>query len=660
MSSLHYLANAIRFLSIDAIQKAKSGHPGLPLGMADIATVLWQEFLHHNPVNPKWLNRDRFVLSNGHGSMLLYSLLHLSGYNVTIEDIKQFRQLHSRTPGHPEYNHLPGVETTTGPLGQGLANAVGMSLAEKILSAQFNRPNYSVIDHYTYAFAGDGCLMEGLSHEACSLAGTLGLGKLIVFWDDNGISIDGEVSRWFTDDTLKRFEAYNWHVIPAVNSYDDAALREAICVAQKVTDKPSLICCKTIIGFGAPNLAGKHECHGMPLGEEEIAAARKNLSWHFPPFEIPQDIYAAWNAKEKGTKLESKWNNLFQDYQKEFPDLAAELLRRVNGALPASLSEVIADHAKKIINKINGLATRKSSQNCLEVIAPVLPELIGGSADLAPSNLTMWFKSKAVTRDDVNGNYIHYGVREFGMCAIMNGLALHGGFIPYGGTFLVFADYCKNAIRMAAMMQLKVIYVLTHDSIGVGEDGPTHQPIEQLIMLRTIPGLSLWRPCDEVETFVAWQYALENSGPTALALTRQKTYGEHRTEEIFANIKRGGYVLVDCEKPEALIIATGSEVHIAVKAAQKLNQEGKKIRVVSMPSVDVFERQDAAYREMVLPNHIEKRLAIEAGITSGWYKYVGLKGKVLGIEHFGISAPEQQVFAEFGFTEEGVEKAINN
>ena len=656
---MNHLANAIRFLSANAIQKANSGHPGLPLGMADVATVLWREFLQHCPASPKWLNRDRFVLSNGHGSMMLYSLLHLTGYDVAIEDLKQFRQLHSRTPGHPEYNHLPGVETTTGPLGQGLANAVGMALAEKVLSAQFNRPQYEIINHYTYAFVGDGCLMEGLSHEACSLAGTWGLGKLIVFWDNNGISIDGKVERWFTDDTPQRFAAYNWQVL-RVDGHDVKAIREAIIAAQKVTDKPSLICCKTTIGFGAPNLCGKHECHGAPLGAAELALMRKNLNWNYEPFVIPDEIYQQWDARGEGALLKDNWDKLFNAYQKAFPDLAKGLLRRVNSALPSNWADLAQNHAKKIVNKINELATRKASQNCLEALGPVLPELIGGGADLAPSNLTMWSKSKAITRDDVLGNYIHYGVREFAMCAIMNGLTLHGGFIPYGGTFLVFADYCKNAIRMAAMMQLKVIYVLTHDSIGVGEDGPTHQPIEQLAMLRTIPGLSVWRPCDEIETWIAWQMAIERQGPTALALTRQKTHFEQRTEAMLANIKLGGYVLIDCENFDTIIIATGSEVKLAVTVAQKLNALGKKIRVVSMPSVDVFEKQDAAYQEMVLPDRIEKRLAIEAGVTSGWYKFVGLKGKVLGIDRFGISAPEQQVFAEFGFTEEGVEKIINN
>ncbi|EKE01756.1 MAG: hypothetical protein ACD_21C00058G0002 [uncultured bacterium] len=658
MPNPNQLANAIRFLSVDAVQKANSGHPGMPLGMADIATVLWREFLKHNPSNPKWLNRDRFVLSNGHGSMLLYSLLHLTGYALTINDLKNFRQLHSKTPGHPEIGLTPGVETTTGPLGQGLANAVGMALAEKALAAQFNKPEFNVIDHYTYAFVGDGCLMEGISHEVCSLAGTYGLGKLIVFWDNNGISIDGNTNGWFTEDVVKRFQAYNWHVVADVDGHNPDAIRQAIESARATNDRPSIICCKTTIGFGAPNVCGSHNCHGSPLGDKEIAATRENLGWQYPPFVIPEEIYSAWNANTQGQKAESSWQELFNSYQKQYPDLAAELLRRINNELPKAWPEKARDYIEQVVAKAESLATRQASQKALNAYGPVLPELLGGSADLTGSNLTNWSGSKDITKNDFSGNYIRYGVREFGMFAMMNGISLHGGFIPYGGTFLVFANYGQSAIRMAALMKQRVIYVLTHDSIGLGEDGPTHQPVEQLAMLRATPNLSVWRPCDSAETAVAWQYAIERKdGPTALALTRQKLQEQARDPETLSNIKCGGYILIDTEgTPDYILIATGSEVDLAVNIAAKLKEQGKKIRVVSMPSQDVFDKQDVVYKDKVLPPAVTKRIAIEAAASQSWYKYVGTSGKIMGLDRYGESAPDKILFEFFGFSEQnGVE-----
>ncbi len=653
------LANAIRFLSMDAVQKANSGHPGMPMGMADIAEVLWRDFLKHNPANPNWINRDRFVLSNGHGSMLLYSLLHLTGYEVSIEDIKNFRQLHSITPGHPEYD-TPGVETTTGPLGQGLANAVGMALAEKVLVTNFNKPDYDIIDHHTYVFCGDGCLMEGISHEAASLAGHHCLGKLIVFWDDNGISIDGHVEGWFTDNTAERFEAYGWHVISDVDGHDSEAVADAIKEARFINDRPSLICCRTLIAYGAPNLANTCEAHGAPLGEQEVAATRERLKWPHKAFEIPDDIYAAWNARPKGKQVESHWQAMFANYKRKYPQLAAELLRRINAELPNNWPDKANAYIVATNNKNENIATRKASQNCLNAFGPVLPELLGGSADLTGSNLTNWSGSKDITYKDASGNYLHYGVREFAMFAIMNGISLYGGFIPYGGTFLVFSDYGRNAIRIITMMKKRVIYVFSHDSIGLGEDGPTHQPIEHLASLRAIPGLSLWRPCDCVETAVAWKCAIENAErPTCLVLTRQKVPQQSRDEKLLANIERGGYVLLDYKTtPEAIIIATGSEVSIAVNAAKQLVEQGKKIRVVSMPSTDVFDKQDKAYQESVLPQKVSKRIAVEVGSPDTWYKYVGINGKVIGINTFGKSAPAQQLFAEFGFTEQNVMRTV--
>lgn len=652
-----YLANAIRALSMDGVQQANSGHPGAPMGMADIAEVLWRSHLNHNPSNPEWADRDRFVLSNGHGSMLIYSLLHLSGYELSIDDLKNFRQLHSKTPGHPEYGYAPGIETTTGPLGQGITNAVGMALAEKTLAAQFNKPGHDIVDHFTYAFMGDGCLMEGISHEACSLAGTLGLGKLIAFWDDNGISIDGHVEGWFSDDTPKRFEAYGWHVIPAIDGHDPEAINAAI-IAAKADPRPTLICTKTIIGFGSPNKSGSHDCHGAPLGAEEIAATRKQLGWEHGPFEIPQDVYAQWDAKEAGAAKEAAWNEKLAAYEAAYPELAAEFKRRVNGELPAEWEEkasaIIADLQANPAN----IASRKASQNALEAFGAMLPELLGGSADLAPSNLTMWSGSKSVSAEDPSGNYIHYGVREFGMTAIMNGIALHGGFVPYGATFLMFMEYARNAMRMAALMKVQNIQVYTHDSIGLGEDGPTHQPVEQMASLRLTPNMSTWRPCDQVESAVAWKLAIERKdGPTSLIFSRQNLAQQERSEEQVANIARGGYILKDCAgKPELIIIATGSEVELAVNAAAELTAEGKKVRVVSMPSTDAFDKQDAAYRESVLPSDVTARIAIEAGIADFWYKYVGFGGKIIGMTTFGESAPAGELFKMFGFTTENVVK----
>jgi transketolase len=643
---------------MDAVQKAKSGHPGAPMGMADIAEVLWNDFLRHNPANPKWADRDRFIMSNGHGSMLVYSLLHLSGYDLPIDELKRFRQLHSRTPGHPEFGYTPGVETTTGPLGQGITNAVGMAIAEKALAGQFNRDGHHVVDHYTYVFLGDGCLMEGISHEAASLAGTLGLGKLIAFYDDNGISIDGHVEGWFTDDTPGRFEAYGWHVVPEVDGHDAEAVRKAILEARSVNDRPSLICCKTVIGYGAPNMCGSHDCHGSPLGEEEIAATRKNIDWPHEPFAVPDNVYAAWNAREKGAAAERDWNTRFAAYKKAFPELAAEFERRVRGELPAGWSKAAAEFVASTVEKKPTIASRKASQNALDGYGPHLPELMGGSADLAGSNLTLWKQSKGLSKTVWDGNYIYYGVREFGMAAVMNGLALHGGFIPYGGTFLIFSDYARNGLRMSALMKQRVIYVLTHDSIGLGEDGPTHQAVEQVSSLRLIPNMSLWRPCDAVETAVAWKVAIERKdGPSSLCLSRQNLPHQERSQEQIQNIARGGYVLSGGgETPDLILIATGSEVGLAMDAAKKLREQGRKVRVVSMPCVDLFDAQDAAYRDSVLPPSVRARVAVEAGVTACWYRFVGLEGGVVGIDSFGESAPAPDVFKHFGFTVENVVK----
>jgi len=657
MSTRQQLANAIRFLSMDSVQKAKSGHPGAPMGMADIAEVLWRDFLHHNPTNPQWANRDRFVLSNGHGSMLIYSLLHLSGYDVSIEDLKQFRQLHSKTPGHPEFGYTPGVETTTGPLGQGITNAVGMAIAEKTLAGQFNRDGHNIVDHHTYVFLGDGCLMEGISHEACSLAGTLGLGKLIAFYDDNNISIDGHVDGWFTDDTQKRFEAYGWQVIPAIDGHNPAQIIEAIKQAQAETNKPTLIICKTIIGFGSPNKSNSHDCHGAPLGDEEIALTRKALNWDYAPFEIPADIYAQWDAKSKGAELEKAWHEKFAAYAKAYPELAAEFTRRIEKKLPADWAKESQAFIAHLQANPASIASRKASQNAIEAYAKVLPELLGGSADLASSNLTLWSGSKPIrATQNVDGNYLNYGVREFGMAAIMNGIALHGGFIPYGATFLMFMEYAHNAIRMAALMKQRSLFVFTHDSIGLGEDGPTHQPVEQTSALRLIPNLNTWRPCDQVESAIAWKAAIERTdGPSALIFTRQNLAQMDRTSEQLANVARGAYVLKDCAgTPDLIFIATGSEVELAVKAAEQLTAEGKKIRVVSMPSTNVFDKQDEAYREAVLPSAVTKRVAVEAGIADFWYKYVGFNGRIVGMHSFGESAPANQLFKLFGFTIDNV------
>ena len=655
------LANAIRALSMDGVQKAKSGHPGAPMGMADMAEVLWRGFLKHNPTNPNWTDRDRFLLSNGHASMLIYSLLHLTGYNVTLDDIKNFRQLNAKTAGHPEYGHLPGIETTTGPLGQGIANAVGMAIAERTLAAQFNKPAHTIVDHHTYVFMGDGCMMEGISHEVCSLAGTLKLGKLIAFYDDNGISIDGEIEGWFTDDTAKRFEAYGWHVIRGIDGHDAKALAEAIEQAQAVTDKPSLLMCKTVIGFGSPNKAGSHDCHGAPLGDAEIEATRKALGWSYPAFEIPKDYYEAWDAKATGKQREDEWNARFDAYAKAYPELAKEFKRRMNGDLPSNWQQVAKDFVNKLQANPATIATRKASQNAIEAFAPVLTEFLGGSADLAPSNLTMWSGSKEILANP-DGNYIHYGVREFGMSAIMNGIALHGGFIPYGATFLMFMEYARNAVRMAALMKIRSLFVYTHDSIGLGEDGPTHQPVEQMASLRVTPNVSTWRPCDQVESAIAWQYAVERKdGPTALIFSRQNLKQQERTEQQLANVYRGGYILNDCSgTPELILIATGSEVELAVEAYHKLTEAGKKVRVVSMPSTDAFDKQDQAYKESVLPSSVTARVAIEAGISDYWYKYVGLNGKIIGMTSFGESGPAEQLFAKFGFTVENVLKQANS
>jgi transketolase len=653
------LANAIRALAMDAVQKANSGHPGAPMGLADVAEVLWNDFLKHNPANPKWVDRDRFVLSNGHASLLLYSVLHLTGYDVSIDDLKNFRQLHSKTPGHPEYGCAPGVETTTGPLGQGLGNAVGMALAEKLLAARFNRPGHTIVDHYTYVFLGDGCMMEGISHEVCSLAGHLRLGKLIALYDDNGISIDGRVSGWFTDDTPKRFEAYGWHVIPNVNGHDPDAVREAIFKARAEFGRPTLICCKTVIGFGAPNKQGTEATHGSALGAEEVAAARQSLGWSYPPFEIPADIYRGWDARAKGAEGERAWNEKFAAFREEHPELAAEFGRRHEGRLPADWATTMRDYIAHAAAKGETVATRKASQQVLNVIGPLLPELIGGSADLAESNSALWKGARAITESDAHGNYVHYGVREFGMSAIMSGLALHGGFIPYGGTFLVFSDYARNAVRLSALMRAHDIFIYTHDSIGLGEDGPTHQPIEQLASLRYIPQMTVWRPCDAVETAVAWKDAVERAtGPTSIVLTRQNVPAQTRDAQVLGNIARGGYVLVEPSggAPEAIIIATGSEVALAVEAQKLLAAQGRRVRVVSMPCTEVFEAQPPAYREAVLPAAVTRRTAVEAGVSDYWRKYVGLQGRVVGIDRFGESAPGGALMKEFGFTAEHVAK----
>ena len=659
MPSRSELANAIRALSMDAVQQAKSGHPGAPMGMADIAEVLWNDYLQHNPSNPNWPDRDRFILSNGHGSMLIYSLLHLSGYELPIEELQNFRQLHSKTPGHPEYGYAPGVETTTGPLGQGVTNAIGMAVAEKTLAAQFNRPGHQIVDHYTYTFLGDGCLMEGISHEACSLAGTLGLGKLIAFYDDNGISIDGEVEGWFTDDTPKRFEAYGWHVVPAVDGHDSAAIKAAIEEA-RASDKPSLICCKTIIGKGSPNKQGKEDCHGAPLGDDEIALVRKTIGWSHGPFEIPADIYAGWDAKAKGEKLEGDWDQRFDAYAQAHPELALELARRLSGDLPESFDADAAAYIKQLQTEGVSLASRKASQNALNAFGPMLPEFLGGSADLAGSNLTLWSGAKGITANDASGNYLYYGVREFAMSAMMNGIALHGGFIPYGATFLMFMEYARNAVRMAALMQQRSIFVYTHDSIGLGEDGPTHQPVEQLSALRSTPNLDTWRPCDAVESAVSWKSAIERrNGPAALIFSRQSLAHQARTDEQLANIEKGGYILSDCDgEPDAILIATGSEVQLAMEAKAQLSD--KNIRVVSMPSTSVYDRQDAAYRESVLPSNVLARVAVEALHKDFWYKYVGLDGRIIGMETFGESAPAGDLMEHFGFTVEAVVEAVQD
>jgi len=640
---------------MDAVQKANSGHPGAPMGMADIAEVLWRDYMNHNPTNPKWADRDRFLMSNGHGSMLQYSLLHLTGYDLPMSELENFRQLHSKTPGHPEYGYTPGVETTTGPLGQGVANAVGFAIAERTLGAQFNRENHEIVNHHTYVFLGDGCMMEGISHEACSLAGTLKLGKLTAFYDDNGISIDGHVEGWFTDDTAKRFEAYGWHVIRGIDGQNSDAIKAAIEESHKVTDRPSLLMCKTVIGFGSPHKAGTHEAHGAALGADEVAATRKALGWNYPAFEIPQDIYNAWDAKEAGKAKEKAWNDKFAAYAKAYPELAAEFDRRVNGKLPADWETKAQAFIEGLQAKPANIASRKASQNTLEEFGKILPEFLGGSADLAPSNLTMWSGSKSLIEDHA-GNYIHYGVREFGMTAISNGLALHGGFLPYSATFLMFVEYARNAVRLAALMKIRNVFVYTHDSIGLGEDGPTHQPVEQMASLRVTPNMSLWRPADQVESAVAWKYAIErNDGPVALIFSRQNLTQQPRTAEQLANVARGGYVLKDSDgTPDVILIATGSEVGITVEAADKLAAAGTKVRVVSLPSTDVFDKQDEAYRESVLPKAVTARVAVEAGIADYWYKYVGLNGAIVGMTSFGESAPAEQLFKEFGFTVDNV------
>jgi transketolase len=655
MTTRRELANAIRALSMDAVQRANSGHPGMPMGMADIAQVLWGDFLRYNPGNPAWEDRDRFVLSNGHGCLLLYSVLYLTGYPLTIADIESFRQLGSRTPGHPEYDLPLGIETTTGPLGQGISNAVGMALAERLLASEFNRPGFNIVDHYTYCFCGDGCLMEGISHEACSLAGTLALGKLIMFYDDNGISIDGKVVGWFRDDTPKRFAAYGWHVVPDVDGLDGEAVAGAVTAARKETQRPSLIVCKTIIGYGAPDVQGTKEAHSDPLGVEEIAKARKFLNWPYPPFVVPEEIRAGWDHRQQGAALESKWRELFGRYAAAFPELAREFQRRMRGELPAEWRDVAARTLQELIKQPAPQATRASSKAALNVMGLALPEIFGGSADLTTSNATQFKDAVTVTPDREVGDYLHYGVREFGMTGMMNGIALHGGFIPYGGTFLTFSDYARNAVRLACLMNVRVILVYSHDSIGLGEDGPTHQPIEQLASLRAMPHMNLWRPCDAAETAVAWTLAIERRGPTALVLTRQAVPQQTRTAEQLANIRRGGYVLIDAAgTPEALVIATGSEIGIAAQAVTALNAAGRRIRLVSMPSTEAFDTQDAAYREAVLPRAVTRRLAVEAGARQSWWRYVGSAGGVLGIDRFGASGKGADVMAHFGFTADNI------
>jgi transketolase len=654
------LADAIRALSMDAVQKANSGHPGAPMGLADIAEVLWRDVLKFNPGNPTWLDRDRFVLSNGHASMLLYSVLHLTGYPLSMDEIKNFRQFGSKTPGHPERELHLGIETTTGPLGQGFANAVGMALAERSLAVTFNRPGHSIIDHHTYVFVGDGCMMEGISHEAASFAGMQQLGKLIAIYDDNGISIDGKVAGWFDDDTAKRFEAYGWHVLRGVDGQDSGAVAAALAAARAVTDKPSFICAKTTIGWGAPK-QGTSKMHGEAMGAEDIAATRKTLGWTSPPFEIPADIRAAWDRREKGAKAEQEWRARFDAYRKEFPALAADLERRMAGELPKGFDDLVRNFVSGAQTEGKALATRQSSQAALNAIGPVLPELLGGSADLTPSNGTLRKDSVILSPAAPAGNYIHYGVREFGMSAVMNGVTAHGGFIPYGGTFLTFSDYARNAVRMACLMRLRVVFVYTHDSIGLGEDGPTHQPIEHIASLRIIPHMDLWRPCDAVETAAAWGVAANNrDGPTLLVLTRQACAHQGRDPKQVANIARGGYVLIDSAgSPEAIVIATGSEVGIAAEAVRTMNGRGRKIRLVSMPSTNRFDAQDDAYKESVLPAAVTRRVAVEAGVRAAWWHYVGLKGQVVGIDHFGASAPASVLFQQYGFTPQKVIEAID-
>jgi len=655
-------ANAIRALSMDAVQKANSGHPGAPMGMADIAEVLWTQYLKHNPNNPNWADRDRFVLSNGHGSMLIYSLLHLTGYDLSIDDIKDFRQLHSKTPGHPEYGYTPGVETTTGPLGQGLANAVGMAVAEKLMAARFNKGDHALVDHRTWCFVGDGCLMEGISHEACSLAGTLGLGKLTVVYDDNGISIDGEIEGWFTDDTPARFAAYGWHVIPDVDGHDSQAVSQAIDEAIAETGRPTIICCKTTIGKGSPNKQGTESCHGSPLGDGEIDLTREALGWSHEPFVVPGEIYAHWDARESGAQAEAAWNSALDSYRSEFPELADEFERRMRGELPDEFMKGVDDFIAQCVANESDVASRKASQQAIAALAPTLPELLGGSADLAGSNLTLWPDAKGADASDAEGNYIYYGVREFAMAAMMNGIALHGGFIPFGGTFLIFMEYARNAVRMAALMRQRAIYVFTHDSVGLGEDGPTHQPVEQLASMRSTPNLDTWRPCDAVESAIAWKQAIiRQDGPSALVFSRQTLPHQVGAAERVSDVARGAYVLREEQgELEAIVIATGSEVALAIDAAEKLSAAGRGVRVVSMPCADVFERQDAVYREAVLPSHILARVAVEASHMDWWYKYVGLDGRVVGMSSFGESAPGPQLMKEFGFTVENVVDAIED
>ena len=661
MLSRRELANAIRALSMDAVQRANSGHPGAPMGMADIAEVLWNDFLKHNPNNPNWDNRDRFVMSNGHGSMLIYALLHLTGYGLSIEEIKNFRQLHSKTPGHPEYGYAPGIETTTGPLGQGLANAVGMALAESVLAAKFNKDEFDIVNHYTYVTVGDGCLMEGISHEACSLAGTLGLGKLITIYDSNQISIDGDVSGWFTEDVPSRFESYGWHVIRNINGHNPDEIKIALENAIKNINQPSILCCNTIIGWGSPNKAGKESSHGAPLGNEEIQLTREKLGWQYEPFKIPDEYYAAWNAKSKGKELEDEWQKKIAAYEKKYPELTAEYKRRIKGQLPDNWNDIAQEYINSIVDKAESIASRKASQNAIEAYAKHLPEMIGGSADLTGSNLTNWSGSILINNQNKNGNYISYGVREFAMAAINNGIALHKGFIPYSGTFLMFSEYGRNALRMSALMKIQNIFVFTHDSIGLGEDGPTHQAVEQASSLRLMPNMSLWRPCDAVESTVAWQAAIERrDGPTSLLFSRQSLEHINRNEPQLNNIKRGGYILVEGTKnPELIIVATGSEVEMAMNVTTELNSKGKKIRLVSMPSTDVFDKQDDKYKETVLPFSCRNRIAIEAGVTDYWKKYVGLDGLALGVDTFGESAPAKKVFEYFGLTEQNLKKEIN-